>query len=140
MANCVCCKKSVISDHVLCSECAENQLALGYFIDRLAEDIALDGEVESCRMCVIGACQSQVSGMTCRNGVKTWLINKAKGYVADAPEREKQYFAFLDALSPPDITTAVARLEERYPHFKWSANGAEAVANQWHSKRGGAIC
>lgn len=139
MANCISCKKSVTDGHVLCSECAENRLALDYFIDRLAEDIVLDNQMDSCRICVIGECQSQVGGMTCRNGVKTWLINKVKEYVADAPERDERYFAFLDALAPSDVITAVSSLEERYPHFKWSANGAEAVVHEWRLRRGGGI-
>ena len=61
--------------------------------------------------------------MTCRNGVKTWLLNKVKAYAGDMPVREEQYFTFLDRLrvSGCEISQARQRLEQAFPHLKWCA-------------------
>lgn len=53
---------------------------LAWFIDQLSEEIVLDNDVYACAMCAMPTCNSQVSGMTCRNGVKAWLLTKAKQF------------------------------------------------------------
>lgn len=90
-----------------------------------------------CAACVIGGCESQVSGMTCRNGVKTWLLNKVKAYAEDMPVREEQYFAFLDRLrvSGCEISQARERLEQAFPHLKRCADGADAILCAWQCQR-----
>lgn len=80
MPNCMICKKPVTTGYVICGACAGEYVTLSYFIDRLAEDIVLDERIPTCGMCVIGDCSSQVNGVTCRNGIKTWLLNKVKEY------------------------------------------------------------
>ena len=116
---------------------AEESVALNYFIDRLAEDLVLDEKVQMCSMCVIGGCESQVGGMTCRNGVKTWLLNKVKAYAGDMPVREEQYFKFLDRLrvSGCEISQARQRLEQAFPHLKWCADGVDAILCAWQCHR-----
>ena len=49
-------------------------------IDQLSEEIVLDNHIYACAMCAMPTCNSQVSGMTCRNGVKAWLLTKAKQF------------------------------------------------------------
>ena len=53
---------------------------LAWFIDQLSEEIVLDNNIYACAMCAMPTCNSQVSGMTCRNGVKAWLLTKAKQF------------------------------------------------------------
>ena len=139
MPNCMICKEPVASGLVLCGACAGDYVALDYFIDRLAEDIVLSGGASMCGMCVIGGCDSQVSGMTCRNGVKTWLLNRKKQYAADMPAREARYFALLDdlRLSGCDIDQARKRLEEVFPHLRRSAGAANALIRAWQNMRTG---
>ena len=116
---------------------AEESVALNYFIDRLAEDLVLDETGQMSRMCVLGGCESQVGGMTCRNGVKTWLLNKVKAYAGDMPVREEQYFTFLDRLrvSGCEISQARQRLEQAFPHLKWCADGVDAILCAWQCHR-----
>ena len=97
----------------------------------------LDEKIQMCSMCVIGGCESQVSGMTCRNGVKTWLLNKVKAYAEDMPAREEQYFAFLDRLrvSGCEVSQARQRLEQAFPHLKRCADGADAILCAWQCRR-----
>lgn len=137
MANCIRCKKSVTSGYVLCSDCADEDMALAYYVDRLAEDIVSSEDICSCHMCVIGNCGSQVSGMTCRNGVKTWLLGKRKEYSQDMALREEKIFAYLDRLrqSGADMARAKELLEERFPYLKNSADGSDALLCAWQTKR-----
>ena len=83
MASCMLCKKEVTTGFVVCGDCA-HQLEpftlspdLACFIDQLAEDIVRNENSCSCDMCSIVGCSSQVSGLTCRNGIKAWLLSKA---------------------------------------------------------------
>lgn len=137
MVNCMICKKSVATGYVVCDNCAGEPLALSYFIDRLAEDVVLEGPGSTCDMCVVGGCSSPVSDMTCRNGVKTWLLNKAKAYAGDMPVREEQYFSFLDYCfdSGCDTTQAKRRLEQKFPCLKRSAGGADALIGAWRARK-----
>ena len=130
-------KGYLYADDVAHSVSAGQDVALSYYIDRLAEDLVLDETTGLCSMCVVGGCESQVSGMTCRNGVKTWLLNKAKGYAEDMPVREEQYFAFLDKLriSGCEISQARQQLEQAFPHLKRCADGADAILCAWQCHR-----
>lgn len=117
--------------------CAEDTMSLNYFIDRLAEDLVFGEITGLCSMCVIGSCNSQVSGITCRNGVKTWLLNKVKEYAGDMSAREERYFAFLDrlGLSGCETTQARQQLERAFPHLKRSVAGADAIICAWQRRR-----
>lgn len=92
MANCMICREAVTSGFVLCSQCAQKLKPytltpeLAYFIDQLAEEIVLSEDIPSCQMCAIRTCQGQVSGLTCRNAVKAWLLSRAKAYLTSQPE------------------------------------------------------
>lgn len=37
-------------------------------------------QLYACAMCAIKDCPSQASGMTCRNGVKAWLLSQANEF------------------------------------------------------------
>lgn len=130
-------KDAVSSGDVMCGVSTGEPVALNYFIDRLAEDLVLDGTLQICGMCVIGGCESQVSGMTCRNGVKTWLLNKVKEYAEDMSVREERYFSFLDGLrvSGCEFSQARQRLEQAFPHLKQCADGADAILCAWQCRR-----
>lgn len=84
MPSCAICKKSVTSGVVLCGHCAKGLAPytlpadLAWFIDRLSEEIVLNHDIYACSMCAMPACTSQDSGMTCRNGVKAWLLKRAE--------------------------------------------------------------
>ena len=86
MPNCAICKKSVTTSIVLCGHCAKGlapytlPVDLAGFIDQLSEEIVLDNDIYACAMCAMSTCNSQVSGMTCRNGVKAWLLTRAKQF------------------------------------------------------------
>lgn len=88
MPSCLICKEKVTSGFVVCGKCAHKlepftlPTDLAYFIDRLAENIVRDENIQTCHMCSIGSCSSQVSGLTCRNGVKAWLLSKAGEYLS----------------------------------------------------------
>lgn len=137
MEDCTIQKYAAASGDVTRGVNAGESVALNYFIDRLAEDLVLDEKVQMCSMCVIGGCEGQVSGMTCRNGVKTWLLNKVKAYAEDMPVREEQYFAFLDRLrvSGCEISQARQSLEQAFPRLKRSADGADAILCAWQHQR-----
>lgn len=95
----------------------------------------LDEKIQMCRMCVIGGCEGQVSGMTCRNGVKTWLLNKVKAYAEDMPVREEQYFAFLDRCAFPAVN--FLRRESGWNRRFRISNGVPMALTQF-SARGSA--
>jgi len=86
MPSCVICKKNVTSGIVLCGHCAKGlapytlPTELAWFIDQLAEEIVLNNDIYPCAMCAMPTCTSQVSGLTCRNGVKAWLLSQAERF------------------------------------------------------------
>ena len=86
MPSCAICKEPITSGVVLCGHCAKGlapytiPTELAWFIDQLAEEIVLNNDIHSCTMCAIGSCPGQVSGLTCRNGVKAWLLSQAKRF------------------------------------------------------------
>lgn len=83
MPSCAICKKPVTTGIVLCGHCAESlspytlPADLAWFIDRLSEEIVLNNNISACSMCAMRGCSTQVSGLTCRNGVKAWLLSQA---------------------------------------------------------------
>ncbi len=86
MPNCAICKKPVTTGIVLCGHCAKSlspytlPADLAWFIDQLSEEIVLNNDIYACSMCAMPACTSQASGMTCRNGVKAWLLTRAEQF------------------------------------------------------------
>lgn len=86
MPNCAICKKSVTTGIVLCDHCAKGLTPytlptdLAWFIDQLPEKIILEKSIYACAMCAIKDCPSQASGMTCRNGIKAWLLSQANEF------------------------------------------------------------
>lgn len=118
------------------SSTAADGVTLEYFIARLAEKIILGENSCSCDMCAVGSCSSQVSGMTCLNGVTAWLKQQAEAFCKDAPEREAVYFTYLDSLSETQRPDAVPLLESHFPHFKMSVSGARAVLGEWRAWKG----
>lgn len=86
MSSCAICKEPIVSGIVLCGHCAKRLVPytlpteLAWFIDQLAEEIVLNNDIYPCTMCAIGSCSGQVSGLTCRNGVKAWLLSQAKRF------------------------------------------------------------
>lgn len=84
MPSCVICKKSIISGIVLCGHCAKGlspytlPTELAWFMDHLAKEIVDNKEIYACSMCAIGNCPNDSSETTCRNGVKAWLLSRAK--------------------------------------------------------------
>lgn len=83
MASCVLCRKDVTTGFVVCGDCAHKlepftlSPDLAYFIDRLAEELVRNENSCTCDMCSIMGCSYQVSGVTCKNGIKAWLLDKA---------------------------------------------------------------
>lgn len=71
---------------MLCDHCAKGLAPytlptdLAWFIDQLSEKIILEKSIYACAMCAIKDCPSQASGMTCRNGVKAWLLSQANEF------------------------------------------------------------
>jgi len=115
---------------------ASGHITLGYFIARLAETLVLSEQGRPCGLCAIGSCDSQVSGMTCLNGVAAWLTEQAKIFDLDAAEREKAYFSYIDSLSESQLHNAVSLMEYRFPHFKMSVNGAQTIIAEWQARKG----
>ena len=82
MPNCAICKKPVTTGIVLCGHCAKDLAPytlpadLAWFIDQLSEKIVLSNDIYACSMCAMTTCNSQVSGMVCRSGVKAWLLTQ----------------------------------------------------------------
>lgn len=56
------------------------QIDLNRFISKLSEDLIQNNDVIApCEMCV-NSCNVQIDRSVCVQGVKKWLINKAKKY------------------------------------------------------------
>lgn len=91
MPSCMICKKRAYSGYVLCPHCAKSleddslSPEVAFVLDRLAEEVAGNESISACSMCEKGACDSQISGLTCRAGVKSWLVSKAMGYLTELP-------------------------------------------------------
>jgi len=115
---------------------ASVHMTLGYYIARLAEELATSAQGYPCDMCAIGNCDSQVSGMTCLNGVTAWLLNQAEAFAQDSAEREAAYFSYLDSLSGIQKEDAVSLMETRFPHFKMSVGGARVIIEEWQARKG----
>ena len=115
MAKCVICSGRVTSGYVLCKDCADKlkpytlSPELAYFIDQLAEELVLDAELPSCRICAIGDCASQVSGLTCRNAVKAWLLSRAKHYLCGDSDRCAAREGTLHGTHDPGHELAMSR-------------------------------
>ena len=73
MPNCAICKKSVTTGIVLCDHCAKGLTPytlptdLAWVIDQLSEKIILEKSIYAC-------------AMTCRNGIKAWLLSQANEF------------------------------------------------------------
>lgn len=91
MASCMLCKKEVTSGLVVCGDCAHKlepstpSAELVYFIDKLAESITSNQDIYPCNMCSNRKCSPHTSGMTCQEGVKSWLLSKAGQYLFQEP-------------------------------------------------------
>ena len=137
MKSCCKCGKSLLSGYILCSECKEvNSLPLRYYIDQLAEDIVLE-HPNRCSFCIRGSCDNQQSGLTCRYGVKEFLVGKIKPY-SDNLEASlvmyKDHYALLDGLNSENcISDAENRLEEAFPGL--SEYNAHAILSTWKDIR-----
>ena len=88
MPKCMICKEPVTTGFVVCAPCAKKlepytlPPELSFYIDQLAEEVVLNNNICACQLCAIGNCSSQVSGLTCRNAVKAWLLKRAEDYFA----------------------------------------------------------
>lgn len=87
MASCMSCGKTLSTGKIICSECAAEHMELTCFINRLAEDLVLDENIPTCRLCAIGNCDHQMSSLTCRNAVEAWLLSKANACARARKER-----------------------------------------------------
>jgi hypothetical protein len=114
---------------------ASGQITLGYFIARLAETLVLGEQGLPCNLCAIGGCDSQVSGMTCLNGVASWLTEQAGQYDSDAEENEEAYLSYLSLLPETRLPDAGSLLERRFPHFKMNVFGARMVYDEWRARK-----
>lgn len=106
-------------------------LMLEYFIDQLAEYIVLDSDV-LCGVCVRGSCDHQVSGLTCRNGIKAWLLERQAEFAENLPDTLEEAFAYLDELQASGITNMYAAapyLEKKFP--QWSKAWHKSVLKLW---------
>ena len=88
MASCMICKKNVTTGFVVCGDCAHKlepftlSPDLAYFIDQLAENLVRNENSCTCDMCSIIGCSSTTSDLTCKNGIKAWLLDKAGQFCA----------------------------------------------------------
>lgn len=106
-------------------------LLLEYYIDQLAEHIVLDAD-GMCSLCVRGSCYYQVSGLTCRNGVKAWLLERRPEYEEFLTEELQKEFHYLDELRSSNVTNmygAVPYLQEQFPY--WSEAWYAHVLKIW---------
>jgi len=141
MKQCCKCGEGVVSGFIICKECHENSDApLMFYIDQLAEDITLNYPLASCKLCIRGSCDSQQSGLTCRGGVKAFLMSRIKEYADNfktAVEENKRYFDYLDRESvtkPIDRITSQHALIQAFPEL--NEFHARAVISIWRDIRG----
>lgn len=105
---------------------------LEYFIDQLAEYIVLDADIPMCSLCVRGSCDHQVSGLTCRCGVRDWLTTHRELFSRGLPEEIQKQFCYLDALRSSNAVNmygAAPYLEKEFPH--WSQAWYKALLRLW---------
>lgn len=85
MARCMVCNKQVSTAFVVCGHCAEEITsgaipeAAVFYIGRLANEIANDTSVYPCALCN-NDCHGQEDAHICPEGVKGWLMDRAKEY------------------------------------------------------------
>lgn len=107
-------------------------LLLEYFIDQLAEYIVLDTDIPMCSLCVRGSCDQQVSGLTCRCGVRDQLTAHRELFSRGLPEELQKQFHYLDALRSSgavNMYEAVPYLEKEFP--RWSQAWYKALLRLW---------
>lgn len=107
-------------------------LLLEYFIDQLAEYIVLDADIPMCSLCVRGSCDQQMSGLTCRCGVRDWLTTHRELFSRGLPEEIQKQFDYLDALRSSGAVNmygAVPYLEKEFPH--WSRAWYKTLLRLW---------
>lgn len=107
-------------------------LMLEYFMDQLAEAIVLDPLDAMCSFCIRGSCDHQVSGLTCRNGVKAWLLERRTSYEDGLTAEIQKQFDYLDQLRASNETNlygAVPYLHKQFPH--WSLEWCGTVLAFW---------
>lgn len=107
-------------------------LLLEYFIDQLAEYIVLDADTPICSLCVRGSCDQQVSGLTCRCGIRDWLTTHRELFSRSLPEEVQKQFNYLDALRSTgtiNMYGAVPYLEKEFPH--WSQEWYKTLLQLW---------
>ncbi len=126
MASCMLCKKDVTTGFVVCGNCAHSlkpftlPVELAYFIDQLAEDLVRNENSCSCDMCSIDGCLPQISGLTCKNGIKAWLLTRAG-----------QYFSQSTAPTANTCSDALSAREARINGFV-GHNVDEVIAEMEH--------
>lgn len=101
-----------------------------FFIDQLAEEIVL--EHPDCGMCIRGGCDHQMSGLTCRCGVREWLTAKKHNYDAELTAELEKQFRYLDQLRESSVTNmygAAPYLEQAFP--RWSREWYQNVLRLW---------
>lgn len=101
-----------------------------FFIDQLAEEIVL--EHPDCGMCIRGGCGRQMSGLTCRYGVRDWLTAKKHNYDAELTAELEKQFRYLDQLRDSSVTNmygASPHLEQAFPG--WSRDWYKNVLRLW---------
>ena len=111
---------------------AYSRLLLEYFIDQLAEYIVLDTDIPMCSLCVRGSCDQQMSGLTCRCGVRDWLTTHRELFSRSLPEEVQKQFGFLDALRATGAVNmygAAPYLEKKFPH--WSREWYKTLVQLW---------
>lgn len=106
-------------------------LQLEYFIDQLAEYIVLESDT-MCPLCARGSCDSQVSGLTCRNGVQAWLMERKAELVPGLSGEIQREFEYLDALrrsGAVNMYGAVPYLQNAFPG--WSREWYTGLLRLW---------
>lgn len=94
MLSCAICKKFLTTGIVLCGHCAKGlapytlPTELAWFIDRLSEKLAQDDNLDLCSVCALRECTGRVTRVTCRNGVRVWLLSRANEFSSDAQMRQ----------------------------------------------------
>ena len=85
MKTCMICNQPVASGFVVCGNCA-GEIKSGEvppdtlrFIGQLAVDIYSEEDAYPCTFCN-NSCHGQENQFVCPNGIKSWLIDRAKKY------------------------------------------------------------